>query len=290
MKRYTTDTSDAGGHKAANPECEKRQMTESEELQTTDSTEADTEPTPQRADPPLGGSDTESDSVETATMGSTTERNKIGNQTTHQNLLDRGRYRWRAYTVKGPAAGGLTGLTIHHAEWDPDGVTEHDRANLLRLCRSCHSCRYTRAQPPASPIRLAGVDLMELLCHASEMLRMLDEYGLLRTGAINEAVPVDTTVTAGRERLWRVARLDTQVEGSSEPRSMKDVTTQSGRPVLLEPTPVVVSATETETARVVTPTETPRTTGSQMTHTNSASKTGSIQSQSPREQIEVHSR
>lgn len=199
-------------------------MTDSEDEETADGTAADNEATPKDADAVLGESDT--DYLEPATMGSGETRNETVDQATQQNVLERDRYRCRACGAKGPGAGGLAELEIHHTDRDPDDVEEHDLANLLTLCRSCHSWHHKRAQPTESPIRLTDADLSELLSHDIEILRILDEHGPLRTGAIEEALSVDMTVTAVRERLWLLAGLDNHVAERVEPLIMKDVASQ----------------------------------------------------------------
>ena len=199
-------------------------MTDSEDEETADGTEAEDEATPQDADAVLGESDT--DYLEPATMGSSDTRHETVDQVTQEAVLERDQHRCRACGVKGPGAGGLADLEVHHADRDPDDIEEHHMSNLLTLCRSCHSWHHKRAQPSESPIRLTDADLSELLSHDIEILRILDEHGPLRTGAIEEALSVDMTVTAVRERLWLLAGLDNHVDDRAEPLIMKDVASQ----------------------------------------------------------------
>jgi len=199
-------------------------MTDSEDEETADGTEAEDETTPQDADAVLGSSDT--DYLETAKMGSSDTRHETVDQVTQEAVLERDQHRCRACGVKGPGAGGLADLEVHHADRDPDDIEEHHMSNLLTLCRSCHSWHHKRAQPSESPIRLTDADLSELLSHDIEILRILDEHGPLRTGAIEEALSVDMTVTAVRERLWLLAGLDNHVDDRAEPPVMKDVASQ----------------------------------------------------------------
>jgi len=200
------------------------QMTDSEDEETADGTEAEDETTTQDADAVLGSSDT--DYLETAKMGSSDTRHETVDQVTQEAVLERDQHRCRACGVKGPGAGGLADLEVHHADRDPDDIEEHHMSNLLTLCRSCHSWHHKRAQPSESPIRLTDADLSELLSHDIEILRILDEHGPLRTGAIEEALSVDMTVTAVRERLWLLAGLDNHVDDRAEPPVMKDVASQ----------------------------------------------------------------
>ncbi|WP_251133241.1 HNH endonuclease signature motif containing protein [Halorubrum sp. 2020YC2] len=115
-------------------------MRDSEDEDTADGTDdepiADEEP----ADTAAADAETPSDQLETTSMGSGAERNETVDQATQKKVLERDRYRCQMCNVKAPAAGGLADLEVHHADRDPDDVGEHDLANLLTVCRSCHSC------------------------------------------------------------------------------------------------------------------------------------------------------
>ncbi|GAA0539101.1 HNH endonuclease [Halorubrum ejinorense] len=196
-------------------------MRDSEDEDTADGT--DDEPT---ADEEPADAETPSDQLETASMGSGAERNETVDQATQKKVLQRDRYRCRACNAKAPAAGGLADLEVHHADRDPDDFDEHDPANLLTLCRSCHSWHHMRSTPSDVPIRLTEADDKELKSHEYEILRILYDNGPLRTKEIADKLTVEMTVTAVRERLWHLGGLDNEVTERTEPLVTKDIATQ----------------------------------------------------------------
>ncbi|ELZ41485.1 hnh endonuclease [Halorubrum californiense DSM 19288] len=196
-------------------------MTDAADDETVDGT--DDEAT---ADEEPADTETPSDQVETASMGSDAERNETVDQATQKKVLERDRYRCRICNVKAPAAGGLADLEVHHADRDPDAVGEHDPANLLTVCRSCHSWHHMRSTPSDVPIRLTEADDKELKSHEYEILRILYDNGPLRTKEIADKLTVEMTVTAVRERLWHLGGLDNEVTERTEPLVTKDIATQ----------------------------------------------------------------
>ncbi|SDF94711.1 hypothetical protein SAMN04488067_11181 [Halorubrum xinjiangense] len=196
-------------------------MRDSEDEDTADGT--DDEPT---ADEEPADAETPSDQLETASMGSGAERNETVDQATQKKVLQRDRYRCRACNAKAPAAGGLADLEVHHADRDPDDFDEHDPANLLTLCRSCHSWHHMRSTPSDIPIRLTEADDKELKSHEYEILRILYDNGPLRTKEIVDKLTVEMTRTAVRERLWHLGGLDNEVTERTEPLVTKDIATQ----------------------------------------------------------------
>ena len=213
--------SDAGGHSAVEIDYGTIYMTDEADDATADGT--DNEPT---ADEEPADAETPSDQLETASMGSGAERNETVDQATQKKVLERDRYRCRMCNVKAPAAGGLADLEVHHADRDPDSVDEHDPANLLTLCRSCHSWHHMRSTPSDVPIRLTEADDKELKSHEYEILRILYDNGPLRTKEIADKLTVEMTRTAVRERLWHLGGLDNEVAERTEPLVTKDIATQ----------------------------------------------------------------
>ncbi|WP_246066506.1 HNH endonuclease [Halorubrum cibi] len=220
--------SDAGGHSACEAGHRTIYMRNSEDEDTADGTGADDEPTADEepADTTPADAETPSDQLETASMGSGAERNETVDQATQKKVLERDRYRCRACNAKAPAAGGLADLEVHHADRDPDDFDEHDPANLLTLCRSCHSWHHMRSTPSDIPIRLTEADDKELKSHEYEILRILYDNGPLRTKEIADKLTVEMTRTAVRERLWHLGGLDHEVAERAEPLVTKDIATQ----------------------------------------------------------------
>ena len=201
-------------------------MRDSEDEDTANGTDDEPTADEEPADTTPADAETPSDQLETASMGSGAERNETVDQATQKKVLERDRYRCRTCRAKAPAVGGLADLEVHHADRDPDDVDEHDLSNLLTLCRSCHSWFHKRSTPSDAPIRLTKADSKELLSHDYEILRILNQHGPLRTGAIAEKLTVEMSVTAVRERLWLLAGLDNHVRERTEPLIMKDVASQ----------------------------------------------------------------
>ncbi len=213
--------SDAGGHSAVEIDYGTIYMTDEADDATADRT--DNEPT---ADEEPADAETPSDQLETASMNSDSERNETVDQATQKKVLERDRYRCRMCNVKAPAAGGLADLEVHHADRDPDAVGEHDPANLLTVCRSCHSWHHMRSTPSDIPIRLTEADDKKLKSHEYEILRILYDNGPLRTKEIADKLTVEMTRTAVRERLWHLGGLDNEVAERAEPLVTKDIATQ----------------------------------------------------------------
>jgi len=196
-------------------------MIDAADDETADGTGADNDPTTDE-----GPADTTPSDAETASIGSGTERNETVDQATQKKVLQRDRYRCRICNVKAPAAGGLADLEVHHADRDPDDVGEHDPANLLTLCRSCHSWHHKRSKSSDVPIRLTEADDKELLSHDYEILRILNDNGPLRTGEIADRLTAEMSLMAVRERLWHLGGLDNKVAERAEPLVTKDIASQ----------------------------------------------------------------
>jgi len=129
---------------------------------------------------------------------------------------------------RGPEKGGLATLHVHHIERDPEGMDEHDMANLTLLCRSCHSWFHQQSTPDDSPVELTEEDQSVLLPQDIEILRYLSENGPTRTGDIVSGLPSDHSVSAVRERLWVLTGLDNLVEGRDRQIVDKDIETGEG--------------------------------------------------------------
>lgn len=133
-------------------------------------------------------------------------------QATRETVLERDRYRCQACGRRAPSAGGLAELHVHHIERNPDGMGEHDLDNLTTLCRPCHSWLHQQRSPEDAPVSLTEEDLTRLLPQDIDILRYLAEEGPARTGDVKEALPIDLSVMAVRERLWVLMGLDNCVE------------------------------------------------------------------------------
>lgn len=156
-------------------------------------------------------------------------------QHTRERVLDRDQHRCQTCGYKGPGAGGLATLHIHHIERDPDDVDEHDPANLTTLCRACHRWLHQQSSRDDVPLELSDEDVSRLLAQDIEILRFLVEEGPARTGEIADAVTADLTVAAVRERLWVLMGLDNSVTDRERQLVDKDVETNEwGLPSQIE--------------------------------------------------------
>jgi len=127
----------------------------------------------------------------------------------------------------GPTGGGTAELQIHHATRDPDGMDEHDMANLVTLCRGCHHWHHQQATGDDLPVTITAADRDEVLKHDIEILEILDRIGPATTGEIQAALSVDVTILTVRERLWQLMALDNIVD--ERERQIVDQDADSGK-------------------------------------------------------------
>jgi hypothetical protein len=125
----------------------------------------------------------------------------------------------------GVEEGGLATLQIHHIDRDPDGMGEHDLANLTVLCRQCHTSFHQQPQPAAAPVEITDADLTVLHRKDTEILQYLSEHGPASTGDIASGVSIDVSLSTLRERLWVLMGLDDFVESRDTPVVDKSIET-----------------------------------------------------------------
>jgi len=170
----------------------------------------------------LSGASTDGDESD---VTSPRECNETVNPETRDDVLTEYWHRCQVCGRRGPEKGGLATLHVHHIERDPEGMDEHDMANLTLLCRSCHSWFHQQSTPDDSPVELTEEDQSVLLPQDIEILRYLSENGPTRTGDIVSGLPSDHSVSAVRERLWVLTGLDNPsskaVTGRSSIRTSK---------------------------------------------------------------------
>lgn len=170
----------------------------------------------------LSGASTDGDESD---VTSPRECNEAVNPETRDDVLTEYWHRCQVCGRRGPEKGGLATLHVHHIERDPEGMDEHDMANLTLLCRSCHSWFHQQSTPDDSPVELTEEDQSVLLPQDIEILRYLSENGPTRTGDIVSGLPSDHSVSAVRERLWVLTGLDNLVEGRDRQIVDKDIET-----------------------------------------------------------------
>ncbi|QSG16403.1 HNH endonuclease signature motif containing protein [Halapricum desulfuricans] len=167
---------------------------------------------------------TASDGTNQPSTYRTTDTDSVNAATRREVLNDYG-HRCQICGRRDPEHGGLATLQVHHIDRDPNGMDVHDPANLTVFCRSCHTWVHNRSTIAESPVELSAADRNNLLPQDIEILEYLEAHGPARTGDIVEAVSVDLTVTALRERLWMLMGLDNVVESRGRQLIDKDVET-----------------------------------------------------------------
>ncbi|GAD51527.1 hypothetical protein MBEHAL_0287 [Halarchaeum acidiphilum MH1-52-1] len=151
--------------------------------------------------------------------------NETVDAATRKAVLARDGHRCQVCGRRGPKAGRLATLHVHHIERDPNEMAEHDLANLTTLCRPCHSWVHQQLSREESPVELTDADLNVLLPQDIEILRLLADEGPTRTGDIAGELTADLSVNAVRERLWVLMGLDNRVAERERQLVDKDVET-----------------------------------------------------------------
>ncbi|WP_246998017.1 HNH endonuclease [Halosolutus gelatinilyticus] len=147
------------------------------------------------------------------------------NPATREERLEAYGHRCQGCGRCSPEAGGLATLHVHHLTRDPEGMDEHDPANLTVLCRSCHSWQHQQASEADVPVEITDEDLTVLLPQDIEILQILAGSGPATTGDVAGALSTDLTVTAVRERLWVLMGLDNLVTSRDRQVIDQDVDT-----------------------------------------------------------------
>jgi hypothetical protein len=143
-----------------------------------------------------------------------------------RDARERDRHRCRIRGEKGPGAGGVATLQVHHIEDDPDDYDKHDLANLITVCESCHSWIHKRPTAEDMPESLDVSDDTPLLPHDFEILQVLHEQGPATISEIAEAITPEYSQLAVRERLLLLMGLDNIVPTREQQLIDHDVETR----------------------------------------------------------------
>jgi len=170
----------------------------------------------------LSGASTDGDESD---VTSPRECNETVNPETRDDVLTEYWHRCQVCGRRGPEKGGLATLHVHHIERDPEGMDEHDMANLTPCAGLVTAGSTSRAHPDDSPVELTEGG-SEVCCfrRTSRFYGNLSENGPTRTGDIVSGLPSDHSVSAVRERLWVLTGLDNPskaVTGRSSIRTSK---------------------------------------------------------------------
>lgn len=152
-----------------------------------------------------------------------TERDKIP-PTVRHDALSRDGYTCQVCGVKGPKSGGVATLQVHHKQSNPENGDRHDLNNLITLCEDCHSWIHKRPTGEQLPFEITAADRKVLLPHDYQILQVLHESGPLSTGEIQEALSLELSASAIRERLWLMMGLDNEVASRKRPLIDQDAT------------------------------------------------------------------
>ena len=127
---------------------------------------------------------------------------------------------------KGPEAGGITPLQVHHKTYEPDDCDLHDLDNLITLCVHCHGWHHSRPTPETPPVKLTEEAGVELNAIDFEVIDLLHREGPLTLDEIQDGIKPDKTRPALKECLWRIMGIDTVVEDQHQ---LIDQDVDSGR-------------------------------------------------------------
>lgn len=128
-----------------------------------------------------------------------------------EQVLERDRYACQVCGVSGLQVGGKVALEAHHKQREPEGCGRHDLANLVTLCVDCHSWVHKRPTGEELPFEITDADQRVLLPHDYQILQVLHESGPLTTGEVQEALSLELSTDAIRDRLWLLMGLDKEV-------------------------------------------------------------------------------
>ena len=129
-----------------------------------------------------------------------------------ERVLDRDNHTCRLCGEKGPGAGGIMELEVHHVSYAPEDCDLHDLENLLTLCRRCHNFHHNRPSDGPLPAEISEEAKAKLIETDIEIIQLLSDDGPLTVDEIKEQLTADKTRQAVKERLYRVMGLDNEVE------------------------------------------------------------------------------
>ena len=144
---------------------------------------------------------------------------------TREQVLDRDKHRCQFCSDLGLSAGGAVALEVHHKMADPPHCDRHDPANLITLCEDCHSWVHKKPTGEELPITITDADRQSLLPHDYQILQILRRDGPAMTGEIQDALSLDLSAVAVRERLYLMMGMDHEVDSREEPLIDQDVVT-----------------------------------------------------------------
>lgn len=142
-----------------------------------------------------------------------------------KQVLDRDKHRCQICGALGLSAGGAVALEVHHKMANPPDCDRHDPANLITLCEDCHSWAHKKPTGEELPITITDADRQSLLPHDYQILQILRRDGPAMTGEIQDALPLDLSAVAVRERLYLMMGMDHEVESRDEPLIDQDAVT-----------------------------------------------------------------
>lgn len=141
----------------------------------------------------------------------TRERDQLPQQI-RERVLNRDNHTCRLCDEKGPGAGGIMELEVHHVSYAPEDCDLHDLQNLLTLCRRCHNFHHNRPSDGPLPAEISEEAKAKLIETDIEIIQLLSDDGPLSVDEIKEQLTTEKTRQAVKERLYRVMGLDNEVD------------------------------------------------------------------------------
>ena len=163
----------------------------------------------------------------------TADRDEIP-PTQREKAKERDNYTCQFCDQKGPQAGGITPLQVHHKSYNPDSCNLHDLENLITLCVHCHHWQHSKPTPDTPSVEITEEAAADLIPVDFQIIELLHKDGPLTTAAITEQITPDKSQIAVEERLWRIMGIDTVVSDQSQLIDQDASSTKWGLPYQIE--------------------------------------------------------
>jgi len=152
-----------------------------------------------------------SDAADTPDGEQTPDRDEIP-PTRRNKALSRDEHTCQLCGTKGPDAGGIIPVEVHHKTYNPTECRVHDLPNLITLCRHCHNWHHNRPSDETPAVDISDEAKAKLIETDIEIIHLLTQNGPLTIAEIADRVSPDQTQQAVKERLYRIMGIDTEID------------------------------------------------------------------------------